>query len=233
MATDNLRSMALSPQPLDRLTTPLYSQAEVARILGARQSTFQRWTRGYTTGRGTKMPPLVFGVREGRGYSVPFLSLAEAYVVRTLLATGVSMPHIRDTVTALRDSLGVEYALASRQLKTDGAVILWEHEKERGDDSPLVVFANGQAVFRDTVAERLQTITYSDGYAGRLAIRLGRAAAVDVNPMRNFGQPTLAGTGVRVSDIVGRLNAGETARSVASDYEIPERAVRSLLKLAA
>lgn len=223
-------------EPLDRLTTPLYSQAEVARILQAKQSTFQRWTRGYTTGHGTHMPPLVSGVRGGRGYNVPFLSLAEAYVVRTLLRTGVTMPHIRDTVTALRSSLGVEYALASQRLKTDGAVILWEHEKERGDESPLVVYSNGQAVFRDVVADRLQTITYNAGYAERLAIQVedgADAARVEVNPLRNFGQPTLAGTGVRVSDIVGRLHAGESARSVAADYEIPEPAVRSLLPMAA
>ena len=110
------------------------------------------------------------------------------------------------------------------------------HEKERGDESPLVVYSNGQAVFRDVVADRLQTITYNAGYAERLAIQVedgADAARVEVNPLRNFGQPTLAGTGVRVSDIVGRLHAGESARSVAADYEIPEPAVRSLLPMAA
>lgn len=219
--------------PLDRLTTPLYSQAEVARILRAKPSTFQRWTRGYTTAHGRSMPPLVSGVRSGRGYSVPFLSLAEAYVVRTLLDTGVTMPHIRDTVNALRENLGVEYALASRRLKTDGAVILWEHEQDRGDESGLVVYSNGQAVFRAVVAERLQTITYSNGYAEQIEMSVGGAAQIDIHPLRNFGQPTLAGTGVRVSDIVGRLRAGESAGSVAVDYEVPERVVRSLLPLAA
>lgn len=219
--------------PLDRLTTPLYSQAEVARILRAKASTFQRWTRGYVTTHGRTMPPLVSGVRSGRGYSVPFLSLAEAYVVRTLLDTGVTMQHIRDTVTALRDRLGVDYALASRRLKTDGAVILWEHEQDRGDESGLVVYANGQAVFRDVVAERLQTITYHNGYADRIEMSIGPAAHIDIHPRRNFGQPTLTGTGVRVSDILSRLRAGESAGSVAMDYEVPERAILSLLPMAA
>jgi uncharacterized protein (DUF433 family) len=220
-------------EPLDRLKTPLYSQAEVARILRAKPSTFQRWTRGYVTAHGRPMPPLVSGVRGGRGYSVPFLSLAEAYVVRTLLDAGVTMPHIRDTVTALRDSLGIEYALASRRMKTDGAVILWEHEQDRGDESGLVVFANGQAVFRDVVADRLQTITYGNRYAEQIEMAVGGAAHIDIHPLRNFGQPTLTGTGVRVSDIVNRLRAGESAGSVAADYEVPEGAVRSLLSLAA
>jgi uncharacterized protein (DUF433 family) len=217
---------------MDTLTTPLYSQSEVARILREPQSTIARWMHGYTTTAGHAMPPLIDGVRSGRGYHVPFLSLAEAYVIGSLKDLGLSTRNIRDSVTAVRRRYGMEYALASQRLKTDGAIIMWE-EIERDESSPLSEVVHGQGVFREALGDRLRTITYGPAYAERISIPLDDGVLVNVDPHQAFGQPTVAGTGVRVSDVIGRLKAGEPPASIAYDYDLPEHTVQVLQPLAA
>lgn len=217
---------------MESLTTPLYSQSEVARILREPQSTIARWMHGYTTGSGTTMPPLIDGVQSGRGYHVPFLSLAEAYVIGSLKDLGLSTRTIRDSVTAVRLRYGMEYALASQRLKTDGAIIMWE-EIERNESSPLAEVVHGQGVFREALGDRLQTITYGTEYAERIAIPLGDNVLVNVDPHHSFGQPTVAGTAIRINDVLGRLKAGEPPESIAYDYDLPEHTVQVLQPLAA
>lgn len=217
---------------MDPLTTPLYSQSEVARILRAPQSTVARWMHGYTTTSGTEMPPLIDGVQSGRGYHVPFLSLAEAYVVGFLKDQGLRTRTIRDSVEAVRKRYGMEYALASQRLKTDGADIMWE-EIEGDDSADLSEVVHGQGVFRAALGDRLRTITYGPAYAHRLAIPVADDVLMTIDPNQSFGQPILAGTGVRVSDVLGRLRAGEPPASIAYDYDLPEHSVQVLQPLAA
>jgi hypothetical protein len=217
---------------MDPMTAPLYSQSEVARILQQPQSTIARWMHGYTTTAGHEMPPLIDGVTSGRGYHVPFLSFAEAYVIGFLKSQGLRTRTIRDSVEAVRRRYGMDYALASQRLKTDGADIMWE-EIEGDDPSPLSEVVHGQGVFREALGDRLRTITYGPRYAERIAIPLGDDVQMLLDPHKSFGQPTVAGTGVRVSDVIGRLRAGEPPGSIAYDYDLPERTVHLLQPLAA
>lgn len=217
---------------MDTLTTPLYSQSEVARILKQPQSTVARWMHGYTTTAGHEMPPLIDGVTSGRGYHVPFLSLAEAYVIGFLKNQGLRTRTIRESVEPVRRRYGMDYALASQRLKTDGADIMWE-EIEGDEASPLSEVVHGQGVFREALGDRLRTITYGPKYAERIAIPLGDDGRMLLDPHQSFGQPTVAGTGVRVSDVLSRLRAGEPPGSIAYDYDLPEHTVQLLQPLAA
>jgi uncharacterized protein (DUF433 family) len=53
-----------------------------------------------------------------------------------------------------------------------------------------------------------------------------------VDPWLNGGQPTVEGRGIRVTDIVNRLNAREPARDVAGDYGLTVREVEQIRKAA-
>jgi uncharacterized protein (DUF433 family) len=46
------------------------------------------------------------------------------------------------------------------------------------------------------------------------------------------GQPTVAERGVRVADIVNRLNAQEPAKDVAGDYDVTLREVQEIRRAA-
>jgi hypothetical protein len=54
---------------------------------------------------------------------MPFIGLAEAYALAAFRHAGVPMQRIRPAIDVLARELGVEYALASRRLYTDGAEV--------------------------------------------------------------------------------------------------------------
>src|SRR5450756_2541332 len=68
-----------------------------------------------------------------RGASVPFVGLAEAYIVAAFTRAGVPVRRIRPAVLWLQEHIGLPQALASRQLQADGAEVLWDFGRQSGD----------------------------------------------------------------------------------------------------
>jgi uncharacterized protein (DUF433 family) len=56
---------------------------------------------------------------------------------------------------------------------------------------------------------------------------------VIVDPRINFGKPTVATRGVRVADILSRIQAGEALREVAWDYDLRAEDAEALTRQAA
>lgn len=215
------------------LTRPLYTLAEAAAIVDVRPSTLHRWARGYSfkgiDGKQNTSDALITTTGIGRGAVVPFVGLAEAYVLGAFRAAGVPMQRIRPALGRLEQEYGVAAALTSERLKTDGAEVLWEYRDE--DDAEvvdqLVVVRNQQAVFRDVVRQYLRTITYRSGRVAIIGLPQYRTDVI-VDPLRNFGRPTIARRGVRVADVLDRLHAGELAEDVALDYGLEISEVAAL-----
>lgn len=212
--------------------TPAYSQADVAQIIRATPSTVQRWTTGYSD-RGASVRPLVSGVTPGRGYTVPFIGLAEAYVLNAFRKAGLPMQRIRPAVEVLKKGIvGLDYVLANNRLVTDGAEILYKSEDDF--DRRLIVLRNGQAVFTEVVQDFLKEIDFGPlGYAA--SIRLPQFADVDVfiRPGLNGGRPTLRAGGIAVDDVLGRVRAGEAPTDIALDYGISRDDIMYLNRIAA
>lgn len=211
--------------------TPIYAQAEVAQIVGATTSTVQRWVTGYTQD-GVERTPIVQSVRSGRGFTVPFIGLAEVFVLNAFRKAGLPMQRIRPAVDVLRKELGLEHALASDRLLHDGADILYDFQDP--DDRRLVVVRNGNAVFNEVVDDYLQHIDFGDfGYAQALRLPQYPDLSVRVDPRFNGGMPSLAGRGIAIDDVLGRVRAGEPIASVAEDYRLSTEDVLNLNRLAA
>lgn len=210
---------------------PMYSQQDVAGILGMPTSTVHRWAEGYDD-RGTWKPPLITLSRPGRGPTVPFIGLAEAFVLSSFRRAGLSMQRIRPAVEELRRGLGIEYVLASDRLVTDGAEILLKAEPAAADQR-LVVVRNGQAVFNEVVKDYLRSIEFDGVYASALELPRFERVRVRVDPRINAGRPTVAKQGVAVDDVLNRLRAGEEIALVADDYGLPQEEVLSLSRQAA
>lgn len=211
--------------------TPVYSQSDVAHIIRATPSTVQRWVTGYNDSSGWKKP-LVSGVTSGRGYTVPFVGLAEAFVLNAFRKAGLPMQRIRPAVEVINRELDLEFALANNRLVTDGAEILYRTEDEF--DRRLVVVRNGQAVFREVVEDYLQNIDFGPlGYAQALTLPQYTGLQVVVRPTINGGRPTLAHRGIAVDDVLNRIRAGEAPSEVAEDYGVGYDDVMNLNRLAA
>ena len=217
----------------DDLVLPLYTLRETAQIINMPANTLHTWARGYrykgVDGHQHDVDALVTTTRAGRGPVVPFVGLSEAYVLNAFRTAGLPMQRIRPAVTRLVDEFGLQTALASEQLKTDGAEVLWQFGQETDDPElrdRLVVVRNGQMVFSEVVARYLRTITYRDGRVAVIQLPQFTPKVV-VDPRRNFGRPTIAARGIRVDDVRARLAAGEPAPQVAADYRLDLTAVES------
>lgn len=220
----------MANNPVDRFVDPLYTRAEAAQFLGIKESTFRRWVNE---------TPFVTATNAPRGSaSVPFVGLAEAYTLHAFRALGVPLQRIRPALEELVKEIGLEHALASQRLYTDGAEVLYDYRRSLGkaaDD--LVVVRHRQPVFREVVQDHLKRVEYVDGYAQRLPLIGYTGADLFVDPRRAFGQPVFARGGARLTDALDLFRAGEPLDTVALEFGIPpghlEAALRASLPTAA
>lgn len=223
----------------DVFTAPLYTKSEAARIVDVPANTFRNWSDGYwyMTTSGEKTTPGLITVAIANGQvRVPFVGLAEAYVIAALKDSGIPMVRIRPAVTTLREGMGIRYALLSERLKTDGVEVLYEfigHELEDSEGRVgLAVVRNRQLVFREAIDQYLRTIAYEDGFATSFMPRRFGDGVVRVDPRVNAGQPSFVETGVRVSDVLGRIRGGESIDDVADDFELSSESIRRIQEVA-
>jgi uncharacterized protein (DUF433 family) len=166
--------------------------------------------------------------------SVPFIGLAEAYAITAFKQKGVRMQRIWPALERLRDKMGIEHALASRRLHTDGAEILWEMSERDDYLAPirdLVVVRNEQVVFVDAVRDYLECIAYdNEDWATSLRLRRFGEVPVVVDPHRAFGRPLIEDRGgVRVEDVLDLWDAGERPRAIAHGLGLSTRVVQSVI----
>jgi len=256
-----------SPLTDPHYTIPLYRKAEAARIIRVPPNTLRNWAdgpavspdiattrterlrKGHVAETDDAAVPARLVPREAslitvaeaptpRGPTIPFVGLAEAYVLASFRQAGVPMQRIRPAIRRLEEEMGLTQALASERLRTDGAEVLWDYGLQTDDQAEkdavgdLVVVRNGQLVFRQVVQDYLRRVTYQDGWARIINVGRGKID-VTVDPWINGGHPTLARRGIAVADILSRIRAGESSKAVAADYDLRVSEVMALLELAA
>jgi uncharacterized protein (DUF433 family) len=218
----------------DRFRAPLYTVPEAARYLDVPATTLTTWTHGYT--RRSVGRPEVIGApvltalptRGARRPVIPFIGLAEGLVLTAMRSSGVPLQRIRPALAQLKEQFGLQHALASKRLYTDGAEVLFDYA-ETGDDPDaasaareLVVVRNGQHVFNEIVQAYLRRLDFDDdGYAKLIHLPAYDPAEVVVDPGRGFGQPIFARGGARLEDALALFRAGEPLDVVAEEYGMP------------
>lgn len=227
---------------LDRFRTPLYTVPDAARYLDVPASTLTTWTHGYR-----RRPP---GRREviggpilealprvsRRSPVIPFIGLAEGLVLAAMRRSGVLLQRIRPALARLDEEFGLQHALASERLYTDGAEVLFDYA-ETGDDPAaareLVVVRNDQRVFNEIVEAYLRRLDFSsDGYPRLIHLPAYEIADVVVDPTRGFGQPIFARGGVRLEDALALFRAGEPLDVVAEEYGVPREQLEDAVRIA-
>ncbi len=228
-----------------RFDVPLYTVADAARIVGVPTSTLATWAKGYTRRfpqrpAVTGEPVITYLDPQRRGEpSIPFIGLAEALVLAAVRRSGVPLQRVRPALAALRRSIGVEHALASRKLYTDGAEVLFDYgESRRGTDEgrliqDLVVVRSGQRVFVDVIQDYLRKIEYADdGYAALIHLPVYGSARVIADPTRSFGIPIFQEGGARVDDVLERFWAGESINDLTAEFGVPADELEDVLRVA-
>lgn len=234
--------VATTPEDAIRFDVPLYTVAEAARALGVPASTFVTWAFGYARrradGRVQRGAPIVTATGVRPGASIPFVGLAEGMVLAAIRRAGVPLQRVRPALDLLQTEIGLEHALASRRLYTDGAELLYDHAAVLPEDDAaavheLVVVRSGQRVFSDIVEEYLKRIEYGrDGYAQVILLPAYERAHVIADPTRSFGQPIFSSGGARVSDVVDRFLSGEDIHSLIKEFGVPEAEIEDVIRAA-
>lgn len=232
-----------STGPDKRFEVPLYTLAEAARALDVHRSTFATWAKGYVRrphGRNAVTgAPIVTSFAVGpRELAVPFVGLAEGMVLAAVRRSGVPLQRVRPALEVLAREIGIEHALASRALYTDGAELLFDYAQHASSEeaevaNELTVVRSGQRVFRDVIAEYLQRIDYAaDGYARLIRLPAYERAEVVVDPTRSFGQPIFARGAARLSDVLDRFWAGDDIETLVAEFGVPAAEIEDALRAA-
>jgi uncharacterized protein (DUF433 family) len=230
---------------VDRFSTLLYGIGEAAAYLAVPSSTLSAWAYGYRRhvhGGITTTRPVITAVRPGHRdeAAMPFIGLGEAYALTAFRKAGVPMQRIRPAIDVLARELGLAHALASRQLYTDGAEVLYDYAQNAGDTPEgesareLVVVRNGQRVFTEVVDQYLSRVDFaSDGYARLIRLPQYRVAEVTVDPEHAFGRPRLTRGGTKVDDVIDLFLAGEPVDTVAAEFGLHRDEVEDVLRVSA
>lgn len=224
---------------------PLYTVAEAARLVGVHPSTLATWAKGYERRRRgqkaavTGEPVITHLPGGGSEPSIPFVGLAEALVLAAIRRSGVSLQRIRPVLKQLQERIGVEHALASRKLYTDGAELLFDFGESRRETSEgrmaldLVVVRSGQRVFSEVIGDYLRRIEYGpDGYAALIHVPVYEHADVVADPMRSFGAAIFERGGARIEDVMHRFWAGESLSELSDEFGVPADQIEDVVRVA-
>ncbi|HEX2132059.1 MAG TPA: DUF433 domain-containing protein [Actinophytocola sp.] len=211
-----------------RFRRPLMTMADAGRHLGIPRQTFHRWARGYERGGPLLHVPEPENARRA---NVPFVALAEAWVLEGLRRAGVRPSQIRPALVRLQEEFGREYVLVSPALATDGISVLWDFSRTDAG-AGLIEGRTGQAVIREIVQEYVEYVGFgADNYPNRLRLKPFEPAKVIIDPYRSSGQPVFEGAGTKVANVAAMLKAGEDPAVVAEEHGVGADAVRAAARV--
>jgi uncharacterized protein (DUF433 family) len=225
----------------NRFEVPLYTVTEAAVALGVPVTTFGTWVRDYERhpkdrrAWGGDAIVTSFPTSQ-RMPSIPFIGLAEGMVLAAIRQSGVPMQRIRPALEQLSKDIGIEHALASRSLYTDGAELLYDYSKKNSrknldDIQDLVEIRRQQRVFVPIVASYLRRIDYGrDGYAKLIRLPGFDRANVVADPSRAFGQPIFSHGAATIRDVLERFWAGDDIESVSAEFGVPASEIEDVLR---
>lgn len=212
----------------EHLTSRLYSYADSDRIAGVSRGTSKRWLEGYThrqaDGSKSSLPPVTSG-RDVTGEGVSFSDLIEIVAIGAFRDLGFSVRAVRRIVEACQERFDVRHPLSTLEFKSGGRDVFVKKDSVLHD----VLKRKGQRAWDDILGPFLATLDYRDSYAYRWW-PLGKDRPIVVDPEYGYGQPVVAGSGVRTEDIVERLRAGDMPEEIAYDFNVSHAEVDSAIQ---
>jgi uncharacterized protein (DUF433 family) len=211
----------------DLRNQPAYTLAEAARYLKVAPATLRSWVvgRAYPKGEGLGHSRPLIGPPVKQPPTLSFWNLIEAHVLRSLrIDHGVSMDALRKALQYAEKTLDIDRLLLSPELRTGAGRLLLERYGQLIDLS-----TSGQMALRHTFDEHLARVEWDPWkFPVRLYPFPSSSTPTDSQPIAidaqiSFGRPIIASRGISTSAIAERIDAGETAADLATDYDLTER----------
>lgn len=133
------------------------------------------------------------------------------------------MQRIRRALEVLTEQDELEHALASSQLYSDGAQVLYDYARNSDDKQLglLTIVQSGQRVFHDVISHYLERISFEGTWASELILPVTDRPLLRVVTEIESGDPLFVHGGAPLSAVRARLVAGESVESIAEDYGVP------------
>lgn len=225
---------------------PRYTAAEAGRLTGLSPGRVRRWLRGYSylySSSSSELDTVIHQqpvIRqqdaEDSGYA-SFLDLIDLIFVRRFLENGFSLQKIRKALAEAELIVGGHH-FAQRVYFTDGQEI-YLRVKEKASENLLQLLSGGQWVISEIILRMAKQVDFDQqtGFVEKW-YPAGRDGGVVLDPRVCFGAPTIAGKGVRTSNIYDLFVAESRDAKQVSDWmnlqtEEIEAAVRFEKALAA
>lgn len=198
---------------------PIYPIGEAARLLRVRPSTLRYWLEGMSR-KGHVYQPVIRREATGSG-EVTWPEFVEAGWLSEYRQAKVALPELREFVNRARDAFGIEYPFATEQPLTSGRDLV----RQIQDDTALprglqlVRIRDDQLILTDIGDLFVSKVEFDVETTG--AVRYwprGRAKLVVIDPLVNYGAPTVEG--IRTDVLVEQIRAGQEIQRVADDWDL-------------
>ena len=201
-----------------------FSVPDIALILGLQQPKVRRLLNQVWDERlGKQLFGSTFSLTIGDQKFVNFHVLIELYVYFELRELGVTAQQVIKARNAMRKDLNTEHPFATANTLTHGKKIWYEFRES-------IVDANGtrQTNFENMVRDYAKKIEFNAGLAARYW-PMGKQHAVVVDPLHQFGQPTIKDTNVNTHVLRSMWNSGESAEALSELFAVPIKSVQDAL----
>lgn len=210
------------------LDRPIYSYADVDRLVGLYSGTARRWLEGYERAGRFYLP--VLRPDPTGSDAVTWGEMVEARLLAEFRSRDVPVQRLRPAVVQLRAEFG-RYPLAHARplLDVEGRELVRIVQDDVGLERPLqlVVVRNGQLVLVDAVERFRSAVEYVGDVVGRLRPN-ARTPSVVMDPRRSFGQPAVRN--VRTEALAEDYRAGAGREELAELYDLCPQQVDEALR---
>ncbi len=204
-----------------------FSVPDIALILGIPQGKVRRMLNQVWDERiGRDLIGETFSITIGDHKFVNFHTLIELYVYFELRELKVSAQRIIKTRYAMQTDLGSEHPFAMAKLLTHGKKIWYQFK-----DSIVDADGSRQTNFERMVSDYAKKIDFNGNELAARYWPLGKERQVVVDPLHQFGMPTIVNTNINTHTLRGMFRSGESPEILAQMFAISLDAVKDALVL--
>jgi uncharacterized protein (DUF433 family) len=216
----------------DLLNAGLYTVPEASKLTRVSVGKIRRWLRGYDFKSGASVRHSE-AVWQGEIHPIDnklalsFRDLLELRFVDAFIRAGVSWRTMRRAHAKAQTKLKTTHPFCSNRIFTDGRSILLRQGEEDGDQA-LINLATDQAEFSRIVEPFRKELEFSGSDV--IWWPLGKQRKIVIDPRRNFGQPTVARSGVPSQILARSVKANRSRELVAKWYEVQPDEIRDAVE---
>lgn len=207
---------------------PAYSATEAARFLEIPKTTVRAWIRGqhYHIKSGERLFKRVIIPADEEGGYLSFINLIELMVLEELRKRfTIPLSTVRLAIQNARNYFKTEHPLADLKLLTDLRDVFVEQF-----GTYLDLSRPQQTVMKEILESCLLKIDNDASGIPRKLYPKGKSGVVEIDPLINFGRPSITGVGIATEVIFERHRSGETTDFLASDYRCDHNLIESAIE---